>query len=454
MAKYIKIVFFIFIFCVVLAGAQKCKASSSAVPAPTITEAKGNQIGKPFITGLMRQNSEVLVYINGVFAQIAKSNKTGTTTNNFYYNHNEYLEEGNYEIALVARDQISLLLSPSVIINFVVLSLPAPTLIAPNETASIGKLKPVIIGLTANGTFARIYIDGVYNGKTEITKDQSGTANFVYKPFLNLSKGWHTVQAEAEIESGRKSAKSLALKFKIEDSMPAPTLIATLAGADNRWPVITGLAKNNSLINLYIDHRLFGKFALQNHLSGTGNFAFKTPLSLANSSHLVYATAINAKGKESIWSNILYFSTPLARKAKITKQPAIASAEKEEIKEKASVIAELKLDDQVAAADKQNKIKEERPINEAAITEAKSKESEIDKEIEKILSENVNKESGGTGLINEDKEKQSKLKLNAIIFVIFLLAVIGWIIWVNRELYNEKEQTDNKDNEIDENKFL
>ena len=41
-------------------------------------------------------------------------------------------------------------------------------------------------------------------------------------------------------------------------------------------------------------------------------------------------------------------------------------------------------------------------------------------------------------MIDEDKTGQSKLKLNLVIFIAFLLGIIIWVFWVNKELIKER----------------
>ena len=76
---------------------------------------------------------------------------------------------------------------------------------------------------------------------------------------------------------------------------------------------------------------------------------------------------------------------------------------------------------------------------ENAAAPEESKNNEID-EIKNILEQDKASTSEETGLINEAKENQGKLKLNLIIFIGFLLAVIVWIFWVNRELIKERRE--------------
>ncbi|MEA3398523.1 MAG: hypothetical protein U9R06_02135, partial [Patescibacteria group bacterium] len=255
-----------------------------------------------------------------------------------------------------------------------------------------------------------------YNGKTQNLIHESGTANFAYMPFLNLSIGEHTAWAIAENESGRKSQISNILKFRIEEPMPTPTLFTPIANdqTTHNRPFVVGLAKNNSLIKVYIDHQLNGEFKVKNHKSGTANFAYKPFVSLSNGGHLLYAEAVDSRGKISLWSNIIYFN--IAH----TVQPAIASKDVEKT-EKIEVLSEnLQAEKQTQADEKKEKI---------------SGDAE---NIKEFLQQEDGETAEKTGSINESKEPQGKLQLNLIIFIVFLIAVIAWIFWVNRELIKER----------------
>ncbi|MBU4257081.1 hypothetical protein L6249_00275 [Candidatus Parcubacteria bacterium] len=333
-------------------------------------------------------------------------------------------------------------------------AMPAPTMIEPDENTVTGKLKPLIKGLTINGTFVRVYIDGVYNGKTDILTHDSGTANFAYQPFLNLSEGRHAAWAVAEDEASGKSGISNVLSFKIEKPMPAPTIFTPVINSNTSYnrPFIAGLAKNDSLIKIFIDNKLDGQFTITNHQSGAANFAYSPYLPLTGGGHLVYAVAIDNRGKESRWSNIVYFAV---------KQPAVAQVARAEEREAAAEIKEpeseqeepaVVISPQEAAAKeiKVEELKEEETARETEVVSGEEKteaEGKIaDEEIQKIIAEGIEKEKPKEGLINEDKEKQSKLNLNLIIFIVFLLAVAGWIFWVNRELIKEKrKQAENEE---------
>ncbi|MDP2752884.1 MAG: hypothetical protein Q8P40_00600 [Nitrospirota bacterium] len=337
------------------------------------------------------------------------------------------------------------------------LTIPAPTMIEPNENTATGRPKPLIKGLTINGTFVRVYIDGVYNGKTDILTHSSGAANFAYQPFLNLSVGQHTAWAMAEDEAGGKSGVSNILNFRIEKPMPAPTIFAPVVNGNTSYnrPFIAGLAKNNSLIKIFIDHKLDGQFTITNHQSGAASFAYSPYLPLTGGGHLAYAVAIDNRGKESKWSNIVYFAVkqpaapPLARGGAEIEEP---ESEQEEpaviISPQEAAVEEIEVEE----------LKEEETARETEVVSGEEKtqaeEKIADEEIQKIIAEGIEKEKPKEGLINEDKEKQGKLNLSLIIFIVFLLAVAGWIFWVNRELIKEKRKQAEKEEDKTDKKTV
>ena len=427
-------------------------------------------INRPMITGLSSANTEVLIYVDGEYDGNAQINIEQTGTDNFYYQIKQELREGTHTIGALAKDKTSLKLSDfSLIEIFTIESLPAPTLIKPNEDTITGKVKPIITGLTVNNTFAHIFVDGKHNGKTEILEHTSGTANFSYKPFLNLTTGWHTVWARSEDASGRVSAASNALRFYIENQLPAPTAIKVDSrGSKRNQPLILGLSKNNTKIRIFIDHQLNGEFLVASHPSGTANFSYLPFLELKPGQHIIYATAVDSRGKESIWSNIVYYNVVATHVAVngILEESVEATADKMEdelsdAKAMEDELSDAKVmagEDEISVIDIEDKIKDVEKVDEIKPDEDQKTEDFIDEidsedattssDLKDIL--NFDQSSTSTeegGLINESQEEQAKLKLNLVIFIVFLFAVIGWIFWVNRELIKEKREQNKQDKE-------
>ena len=422
------------------------KFSNAQTPdSPTIISIEqmgGPYLNRPLIKGLTPANTEVMVYIDGIYMGEAHINEENTATNNFYFQGIEAISAGEHYVSAVAKDKTSLTLSSfSNEIMFHTGSktsgtnLPAPTLIEPNEDTVTGSVKPLIKGLTFNNTLVHVFIDGVYNGKTQILNHASGVANFAYQPFLNLSIGEHVAWVVAEEGTGRKSGNSNVLYFKIEQPLPAPVLYSPVVNINTtkNKPFIVGLAKNDLTVNVYIDHKLNGRFSVDNHPSGTANFAFQPFSELASGNHLVYAVAVDSRGKESRWSNPVYFNV-----APRAYSPSIGG--------EAAVEEPIVKSDEDEYVDEIDEIKDFEEIN--VEPDEISEEETVSDDLKEIL-EIPEEEAGITGSVNESEEQQGKLKLNLIIFILFLVAIIIWIFWVNRELIKERraqgEEEDRKE---------
>lgn len=434
---------------------------ASVIPTPILISADQTAVNysQPLITGLSFAGMDVLVYIDGKYTGDAVVNKEGTTANNFYYQVEEPLAPGKHIISARAKERSSLALSDlSAGLEINVKRLAAPTLVAPNKKTITQKVKPLITGLSKSGTRVHVYIDGVYNGQTEILEHESGTANFAYKPFLNLSVGEHTVYTVAEDKFGNKSGKSELMRFNIEAPLPAPiifTPVVNKKSAVNK-PFIVGVVKSGLKVNVFIDKKLDGVLISEHHASGTASFAYQPSRILQPGQHLFYVSAVDDRGKESQWSNIIYYNIPNPLQPSISQeaaseepvevkgieqdfseQPEISNIEAEHEEEKAEPVeAEVKVIDQKSADEP---VEVDVMDEEAAELEA-VKDNEATSDISDILNSEANEEREDSGLINETKENQGKLKLNLVIFILFLIAVIIWIFWVNRELIKERQE--------------
>ncbi len=460
----------------------------------SIEHEEAQYISRPLITGISQANTAVMIYIDGVYAGDALTTRINPNSESFRFYPGFELSAGPHSVFAIAKDPTSLRLSPpSLEFEVYIIPLPAPTLIQPNIQTVTSKVKHLITGLTVNNSRVHIYIDGRYNGTTANLADKSGTANFAYQPFLNLSVGRHTAWAVAEDALGRISGKSNILNFKIEEPYPAPTLLSARKGETE---LISGLAKNDSLIKVFVDKKLDGKFTVANDESGTANFAYTLKQKLSPGKHLIFATAVDSRGKESPWSNIIYnisggglepaisstaaeesagqsssaganTGEPLSaqrlqdlitlariyavnKNVKFTSDDLsdleIAIKNKDELKINT---ADLNILEQLLSAKKQELAEASKAVdNEAVNKETAGQETaSTSSEIEDILKRSQATSTEETGIINESQENQSKLKLNLIIFIGFLLAVIAWIFWVNRELIKERREQNTDENE-------
>lgn len=442
------------------------------------------------LTGTAPARSEVLIYLDGGFiGRAAISGCLGSVAQgaecqsswNFQFNLNQKLADGAHAVMAVAQDKTSLVLSaPTAEIKFTVNALPAPTLIAPNEKTATADLKPLISGLTKDGSSVKIFIDGAYNGETGILKDDSGTANFAYRPVLALSRGFHKIQALAQDGAGKNSPESEVLNFKIELPFPAPTIFQPVVNRETSFsrPFIVGLAKNDSRIKIYIDKKYSGELTVKNHLSGTANFAFKPAFALARGAHSVWTVAVDKRGKESVWSKTISFSTKnsvIAQSAEEERKEAVAKIEEPkkpaEIKTKSVVISESsgavlnkievkpaeQIQTPISVEQKPESANANLEEKEKAIRqELKDKEKAALEKVKSLISAGGEETKSDRGMINEGKQNQGRLKLSLVIFILFLLAVVAWLLWVNRELVKERRaQTEAEEKaEADKNNLL
>jgi hypothetical protein len=409
------------------------------VTAPTLLKIENGRV-----LGLAHINSEVMIYVDGSYVANADMGKSNTETNNFVYVLSEKISVGHHVLEALAKDKTSLLLSIfSNPINFYIKDLSAPTMIEPDENTITGKVKPFVTGLTVNNTKVHFFVDGVYNGKTEFLNHESGTANFAYRPFLNLEPGAHNVWTIAEDVNGRKSSPSNVLYFNIEKQLPSPTIFKPVVNQHTNieQPFIVGLAKNYSKIKVFIDHKLDGEFMVENHPSGTANFAYRPFSFLTSGNHLVYTSAVDSRGKESRWSNVVYFFVP---------GPIVLASEFTQTEEEEPVISE------VPEAMKEKEVKEvkvEEKINQKQEEKQSKKDDgsiesvDINEDVESIIQYNGDEEKDELGSLNEGKESQNALKMNLVIFLAFLLAIIAWIFWVNRELIKERRENSEENKE-------
>jgi hypothetical protein len=234
-------------------------------------------------------------------------------------------------------------------------------------------------------------------------------------------------------------------------------------------------------VKVYVDHRLNGQFKIKNHPSGTADFAYRLAAPLPAGRHLVYATAFDSRGKESLWSNIVYYTAPgpritpeaaeegqpvatgdtgptadpklanlvaLARLFNAGKPVDLSRGQLDELGEYIKRFEDLDVpnDDRSLLRNLYNALNNEStepaPPASSGLVPAPDGASAGTTSLEELLEKAGEGpvETSTSGLLNESQERQSRLKWNLAIFILFLVAVIAWIFWVNRELIKEKQE--------------
>ncbi len=337
---------------------------------------------------------------------------------------------------------------------------PAPMIIAPNQQTATADLTPLITGLTTSGSSVKIYIDNFFDGQTNVLNHESGTANFAYRPSINLSRGAHQIYAVAEDGAGNLSAKTEVLNFSIELPMPAPTLFKPVVNASSSpaRPFIVGLAKNDSKIKVYIDKKYSGEFTVNNHDSGTANFAYRPTVALARGEHSVQTIAIDQRGKTSMMSNEIIFKTKsaaIAQAAEEQKPSAVAKIDQS----KPAVIAEElapSISKSTGEIEKVNQVENKNQVlgEKTAAEKLDAQTSGELEEIKSLIATDTAAQVKTGGMIDEGRTSQGKLKLSMAIFVLFLVGVVGWLLWVNRELIKERQAQNELEEKNKQDKLL
>jgi len=278
-----------------------------------------------------------------------------------------------------------------------------PILLNAYQIEDFSGFKIKIEGLVTPKTNILVYINKKYYSFAKISKIDEKINNFSYlspvidaksfeimliaqnKTTLELSPPVIMPVKSILVKNNTSSPEILAKKNKKSSNKETsftPTLISPKNNSIvDKKLLISGLAKNNSIINLYIDNILVNSFSIENSPSGISNFSHEEILDIKRGKHFVYITALNKDKKESSWSNIRYFfkNTPTILATSTIKQLSL-------IKEKLD-------NEQLKQGNNQNDINSSTKIIE-----------------------------------------NTSLKINITIFILFLFAVLTWMFLINKEV--------------------
>jgi hypothetical protein len=302
----------------------------------------------------------------------------------------------------------------------------APTI---NSISATDINTATIRGTTTANMDIMFFLDNQFFGSAAASLTENSSADVAYTYVLkkDLANGQHILSAIAHdrqtnvisdysrpfifIVSDKKEIRiGVQANVKMNEGLPSAPVLQDPPVVNNEDQlVVTGWAKNNLTINIFLDEKLLTSFPVNNSETGTANFSYALHQTLANGGHLLYATAIDDSSKESIRSNYLYYLTDGSNSSK----PSSAVGEQNNT-EPIKISAENKINDNT------------------------------DQALSNILKQTQVTDKDKSGMVDESKEMQGKLKWNLIIFILFLVAVIVWIIWVNRELIKEKREQNKK----------
>ncbi len=181
---------------------------------------------------------------------------------------------------------------------------------------------PRIFGTAENTDSVLVFIDEKLNGKAKV---EDGV--FEYYPFLPLSSGRHTVKVVAgyDLEDQEKQVFSDTLEFNIIPN-PSPVILFpennSIVGRDRIW--VGGVAKNNSVVIVFVDGVEKARAKIKNHPSGSGSFSAEiSGIDLGERN--VTAIARDENGKDSFLSDSVLVSVANSTPAPVLKRPVVNS---------------------------------------------------------------------------------------------------------------------------------
>jgi hypothetical protein len=190
-------------------------------------------------------------------------------------------------------------------------------MLSPDATeVSIVSARPLVTGLVKYGNTIEIFIDNKSAGEAVVKEGEySGIANFYFKPKANsvdMSQELttHTIKLVATNPRDNSVCSTNLLNFVIIP-YPAPVIHrlgeisyverANLLTINTRNPLVTGLVKYGSLVEMYVDDKMVGNAKVkEGERTGVANFYMTLP-KLNAGQHTLYTIAKKA-GQEEIES--------------------------------------------------------------------------------------------------------------------------------------------------------
>lgn len=281
------------------------------------------------------------------------------------------------------------------------------------ETAKIqesGQNYILVKGLVKPGHEALIYINGSYNGLANISQGNTDFSLFNYlspniKDANNTEVSVIARNQETRLFSSPSQAHVNSIIEKTVLSQPAPketisptkhVILAPILKTPKQKdceisPYISGFSKNQTTVKIFIDNKPYASLPATSKVAESAFFSYTPSVSLDRGQHFVYAIAEDKNGNTSPRSNLLTFC--------ISAPQTISTSTPEE--------RELISDSNTTPAlDDPNLVFQKTKFQEKATT---------------------------------SKALASGVKINLFLFELFVLIVIIWIVFVNKELLEDNK---------------
>ncbi len=294
-------------------------SDSTAPSAPIVqTPANGSTITTttPVISGTSEPYNKIRIYVDGVLKDSVTANASG----NWTYTSTA-LSQGSHNVKAKAVDPAGNTSGYSNINTFTVDSVApnAPVVVLPANGSTVTTSRPVFTGTAEANSKVRIYVDGVLTDSTTT----NGSGNWSDTSNATLSDGSHNVKAVVVDAAGNVSGFSNTNTFTIDATAPSAPVVVTPANGSttSTTPTFSGTAEANSKVRLYVD----GVLVDSTTANGSGAWS-KLSAALAQGSHTIKATATDAAGHTSVFSNTNTFTIDtVAPNAPVVSTPANGS---------------------------------------------------------------------------------------------------------------------------------
>jgi len=295
-------------------------ADSTAPAAPVVqTPSNGSTINTttPVVSGTSEPYNKIRIYVDGVLKDSVTANSSG----NWTYTSTA-LSQGSHNVKAKAVDPAGNTSGYSNINTFTIDTVApnAPVVVLPANGSTVTTSRPVFTGTAEANSKVRIYVDGVLTDSTTT----NGSGNWSDTSNTTLADGSHNVKAVAVDAAGNVSGFSNTNTFTIDAVAPnAPVVITPANGSTltTTTPTFSGTAEANSKVRLYVD----GVLVDSTTTNGSGAWS-KVSAALVQGSHTIKATATDAAGNTSVFSNTNTFTIDtVAPSAPVVTAPANGS---------------------------------------------------------------------------------------------------------------------------------
>lgn len=340
-------------------------------------------------------------------------------------------------------------------------TLPAPTVLSPNQTERAIISKPLISGVTKNNTSVAVYIDNVFNGHATVKNHETGTASFWHEPFLDIKPGVHTVQVRAVSKDlNIQSLLSEEVVFEVEHNLPNPVLFEPVVNQSttSTRPFIVGIAPSDTAVEIFIDGSLNGILKVDGSKESVSPFRYVPFLDLDPLvDHKASARAIDRHGKRSDMSDpILFrvFAEPVKSSPVNVDSSDEANGEKTDQEKITDQVVSVEPNKESSAETPENNLGEEESLSveqgekeneEVSVNQTPNEEEQGDVEVvenqeqgevkgEAIESQNTNEESDESNETAGQTESSNNQKNNSVIGWAILALIIAALIWRGRKV--------------------